>query len=672
MDNGVLVEALRRGEPGALAALYDVHAPGLYQYCWFMLGGPDGAQVALRDTMIIAEARVHELADPGLLRAWLYALARGECVRRRPTAGPEPGMPGPAAADLAAPGPAVADLAAPGPEAPAPEAARPGSPRSGAAAPASPGDGVASAFPGDGVTGLAASAWHAVRSLSPQDQEVLELLHRHGLSVADLARVLGVPVRRAGTMDDAARERLRDAITVEVLAHRSHHECADLARSLDGPPGRLTPQARRRAARHVSGCDACAPHRARQVSASKVLAVLPPVVPPGTLRVRVMSCFTDPDLVPYRRYVARRAGLLDAAGFPGRPDRRKGRGARAVAGAVAALAATAGVAVMSVQLIGEFGEDAAGAPETRPVTGKPPGLLLPRTPGPAGPPAVLGSLAGRETARPAGSGPPRPIVPIAFTGLGGADGRHVGGPVPEPPPPPVPTPAPTPGSEPAPAPTTGPTAGSTAGPTAAPSARPTRIGATGGGPTGGPIAGPGGADGHGGHGGTDGSGGRPGGSGDPGGRPGSHQPGPPASEGRPPRHDGPREHHSRGRHRADRPDRPCPPGSRPTPATPTPPGAGPGPRETPPPAPAPEPPRRRDPQSASRPSPTAPGGRSPAPDPYGPRSSAQTNRPAAPPAPNQPAVSSGPDRPVAPPTPSRPVAPSGPDRPAAASERQRP
>ncbi|MFI7043021.1 RNA polymerase sigma factor [Streptosporangium sandarakinum] len=555
MDNGVLVEALRGREPGALAALYDFHAPGLYQYCWFMLGGPDGAQVALRDTMITAEARVHELADPGLLRAWLYALARGECVRRRPAAGPEPGMPGPAAADLAAPGPA----------APATEAARPGSPRSGAPAPASPGDGVASAFPGDGAIGLAASAWHAVRSLSPQDQEVLELLHRHGLSVADLARVLGVPVRRAGAMDDAARERLRDAITVEVLAHRNHHDCADLARSLDGPPGRLTPQARRRAARHVSGCDACAPHRARQVSASKVLAVLPPVVPPGTLRVRVMSCFTDPDLVPYRRYVARRAGLLDAAGFPRRPDHRKGRGARVVAGAVAALAATAAVAVMSVQFIGEFGEDAAGAPETRPVTGEPLGTLLPRTPGPAGPPAVLRSLGGREAARPAGSGPPRPIVPIAFTGPGGADDRHVGGPVPEPLPPPDPTPAPTPGHEPAPAPT--------AGPTSAPTARPTRTGATGGGPTGGPIIGPGGIDGrdgrggHDGHGGPDGSGGL-GGSGDSDGRPGPHRPGPPASEERPPRRDVPREHHSRGHHRADRPDRPCPPGSRPTPATP--------------------------------------------------------------------------------------------------------
>ncbi|MEU9832488.1 sigma-70 family RNA polymerase sigma factor [Streptosporangium sp. NPDC048047] len=613
MDNGVLVEALRRREPGALAALYDFHAPGLYQYCWFMLGGPDGTQVALRDTLITAEARIHELADPARLRAWLYALARGECVRRRPAAAPEPGMPGPGAADRTSSGPAS----------PGRETARPGSPRSGTAAPV---------LPGDGAAGLAASAWNAVRSLSPQDQEVLELLHRHGLSVPDLARVLGVSARKAGAMDDAARERLRDAITVEVLTRRDHHDCADLARSLDGPPGRLTPQARRRAARHVSGCDACAPHRARQVSAGKVLAVLPPVVPPGTLRVRVMSSFTDPDLVPYRRYVARRAGLLDAAGFPGRPDLRKGRRARAVAGAVAALAATAAVALMSVQLIGEFREDAAGAPEARPVTGEPPGLLLPRTSGPSGPSAVLGSLDGREAAHPAGSGPARPIAPIAFTGLGGADGGHLGGPVPEPLPPPVPTPAPTRGREPVPAPTTGPTSaptsapttGPTTGPTSAPSARPTPTGASGEDPAGGPVTGPGGTDGSDGHGGHGGSGGRPGGpggSGGSGGRPGGpggsggsggrpgppasgphrpgppasgpHRPGPPASGERPPRHDGSREPQRRGHDHPARPDLPCPTVSRPappipstppapptsptspTPATPAPSGAGP-------------------------------------------------------------------------------------------------
>src|SRR4051794_20908910 len=82
MNDGVLVEALRARDPGALAALYDTHAEGVYRYCWVMLAGPDGAQVALRDTLIAAEALVGSLADPERFRTWLYGLARGECLRR--------------------------------------------------------------------------------------------------------------------------------------------------------------------------------------------------------------------------------------------------------------------------------------------------------------------------------------------------------------------------------------------------------------------------------------------------------------------------------------------------------------------------------------------------------------------------------------------------------------
>ncbi|MEV4185448.1 hypothetical protein AB0J28_28905 [Streptosporangium canum] len=51
-----------------------------------MLGGPDGAQVALRDTLIAAEAHVHALADPGRLVTWLYAPARGSAYA--PPGGP--------------------------------------------------------------------------------------------------------------------------------------------------------------------------------------------------------------------------------------------------------------------------------------------------------------------------------------------------------------------------------------------------------------------------------------------------------------------------------------------------------------------------------------------------------------------------------------------------------
>ncbi len=83
MNDRALVEALRAGDPGALAALYDAYAEGIYRYCWFLLHNTDSAQVALRDVLIAAEAHAGSLADPGMLRPWLYALARGECMRRR-------------------------------------------------------------------------------------------------------------------------------------------------------------------------------------------------------------------------------------------------------------------------------------------------------------------------------------------------------------------------------------------------------------------------------------------------------------------------------------------------------------------------------------------------------------------------------------------------------------
>src|ERR1700739_4989178 len=47
-------------------------------------GDPDGlaaAYAAVQDTFVIAASRLAGLRDPELLRAWLYAVARNECLR---------------------------------------------------------------------------------------------------------------------------------------------------------------------------------------------------------------------------------------------------------------------------------------------------------------------------------------------------------------------------------------------------------------------------------------------------------------------------------------------------------------------------------------------------------------------------------------------------------------
>lgn len=330
MNDRVLVEALRARDPGALAALYDTHAESIYRYCWSLLMSADSAQVALRDTLITAEAHVGSLADPDRLSAWLYALARGECMRRR----------------LSVPPGADAALG----EAP-------------------PLDDPADAD-------LRVMAWNATQSLSAHDREILELSTRHDLSTLDVAAVLGVAPRQIETAQEDARERLRDAITAEVLARKGPYDCPRRARILTGFSGELTQEMRDQLVHHLARCEICAPHRVREVSTAKVFELMPVVTLPETLRVRVMSCFIDPELLPYRRYVARRSAALDAAGFPAAGDRRRRRWPQALAGALAAVATVIAIAA----IFHHFGTDrglsgiASGA---FPATGEPPGVKLP-------------------------------------------------------------------------------------------------------------------------------------------------------------------------------------------------------------------------------------------------------------------------------------------------------
>ncbi|WP_101790599.1 RNA polymerase sigma factor [Nonomuraea indica] len=310
MNDRVLVQALRADDPGALAELFDSHAESIYRYCWSLLHHSDNAQVALRDTLIAAHAHAGSLSDPGRLRPWLYALARRECLRRR--------------------------LGAPAGDA-----------------------GAAEPRPGTGADAdLRVMAWNATRSLSAADREILELSAVHGLSVREIAAVLGLPSRQVEAARDEARGRLRDAITAEVLAAKGPYDCKVRAAVLTGFTGRLTPRMREELVQHLPGCATCSPHRSRQVSEAKVFELLPQVTPPGALKVRVLSYFADPELTPYRRYVARRSGALDSGGFPLAADQKARRWPHALA---CALAAVATVVAMGV-IFTSFGGGAGGLP----------------------------------------------------------------------------------------------------------------------------------------------------------------------------------------------------------------------------------------------------------------------------------------------------------------------
>ncbi|YCK33610.1 hypothetical protein ACNF49_05795 [Actinomadura sp. ATCC 39365] len=336
MNDRVLVEALRTRDPGALAALYDTHAESVYRYCWSLLLDTDSAQVALRDTLIAAEAHAGALAQPDRFRVWLLALARQECLRRR--------------------------MAAP-----------PGADEALAEAP--PLDDPADAD-------LRLMAWYAVVSLPVADREVLELATRHALDAAELSQVLAIPPRQVEQAREQARDHLTDAVTAEILARKGPYDCPRRARILAGFTGDLTREMREHLVGHVARCEVCAPHRARQASAAKVFGLLPVAALPEALRIRVMSCFADPELLPYRRYVARRTASLDAAGFPVPTQTAARRWPQAVAGALAAVATVVAIAV----IFNQFGKDNGGlagvATAAFPATGEPPGIRLPWQPDP--------------------------------------------------------------------------------------------------------------------------------------------------------------------------------------------------------------------------------------------------------------------------------------------------
>ncbi|WP_152990630.1 RNA polymerase sigma factor [Sphaerimonospora mesophila] len=470
MNDGVLVEALRARDPGALAALYDTYAESIYRYCRMMLGGPDNAQVALRDTLIAAEALVGALADHESFRPWLYALARGECRRRRtPDVSPvdrRSEQPGDQSNDRVGERTGTAQAA---PSTMPFDAARSGAAQfDGAQFDAGlrdPGDVTGPMGPaGVAVADLRVVAQGAVSALSLADREVLDLTTRHDLSTAEVAAMLGAGQRYVEGLRESATDRLRDAITAEILARKNDHDCDRAAKMLTGFSGVLAAETRHRLIRHLARCETCSRHRMRQVSATKVFAQLPETGLPDTLRVRVLSSFVDPELVPYRRFVAKRVGALDPSGFPRAGTRREGRLAQAVAGAVATVAAAAAIALVFAQFSGDLSDSVSdiaarrwpvadgsatglspgtAQPDPEAVAQRPPRTPEERSPEDRSPEAR--SPGGRAQPQPGRPNLAEPVIPVIPAGP-----APLPAPVPRPAPPPT---APRPKPKPRPVPT---------------------------------------------------------------------------------------------------------------------------------------------------------------------------------------------------------------------------
>ncbi|HEY7487835.1 MAG TPA: sigma-70 family RNA polymerase sigma factor [Streptosporangiaceae bacterium] len=308
---------MRSRDPGAVGAVYDAYADRLYAFCWFQLRSRDAAQVALRDTLIVAEAHVGRLRGPDRFGPWLYAIARVECGRRLPPAGRRPDIQ------------------------------------------------IASHDQDDVDQRI--TAWGAVMALPQLSRELIELQVRHQLSIPDLAAVFAMSSKEVQAALEQARGELGAALTAEILAHEGPYGCPGRAVVLRDRHGELTGELRARLLDHAKECQVCGTFRAGAVSPAKVYGMLPQATPPDTLRLRVMSCFIDPELVTYRLFVADRLEAFAPNGFPlprrhalpwrGSGDATSGAGARGrrrlhLVGGTAAAVLVVGVALTLVRWVG--------------------------------------------------------------------------------------------------------------------------------------------------------------------------------------------------------------------------------------------------------------------------------------------------------------------------------
>ncbi|MGW6916657.1 BACON domain-containing protein [Kitasatospora sp. NPDC054939] len=218
----------------AVRTAYDRQVDGLFTYCLSVLCEHGAATAALREVRELALRHGARLTEPGLVRAWLYSLARYCCLRRM--AG---GVDGPAGVD----GPGWTD--------------RDGVHGGGAGAADGP---DASAEAGRRRRELASLAWPEAAGTDPEQREALELAVRHRLSPIEVAEVLGIPFDRArAVLAAAGAEVARTRAALLVLGVGS---CPELDR-LGGAGAEswrdwvLGPALRRELVQHVVDCPTC-------------------------------------------------------------------------------------------------------------------------------------------------------------------------------------------------------------------------------------------------------------------------------------------------------------------------------------------------------------------------------------------------------------------------------
>ena len=234
MSDSEVVASVAAGDPAGLAAAYDKYAGDLFGYCQSLLRDPNDAADAVQDTFVIAASKLAGLRNPERLRAWLFTVARNECLHRlksRHRAAPLQDAPEPADDSVDVGG----------------EAER-----------------------AETVALIRA----AVGGLNDGERDVI-YQYWHGLDVSEAAAVLGVSRNYAHTLFSRARDQLEASVAVLLVGRTGRQDCATLDSLLGDWDGRLTALLRKRVGRHINRCQVCSDRRRQELTPALLYGLSP-------------------------------------------------------------------------------------------------------------------------------------------------------------------------------------------------------------------------------------------------------------------------------------------------------------------------------------------------------------------------------------------------------------
>ena len=258
VPDAVLVAAVLAGDREAFAAVYDRYADRLHDFAHSLLRHREEAADSVADAFVIMAERLEQLREPELLRPWLYAVVRRECLRRLRARDRQAFEPEDRLAAMAEQGP--------GPSQRAEQAS------------------------------LRTLLADAAAGLNDRDRSVLDLHLRHGLEGAELGAAIGETPERTYTLMHRLREQVGRSLGALLVARQGRDDCPGLTDVLKDWDGLFSPLVRKRVARHVDGCLVCERRRAVLVAPGALLSVAPLVAAPLALRERVLD---DPRLVGF-------------------------------------------------------------------------------------------------------------------------------------------------------------------------------------------------------------------------------------------------------------------------------------------------------------------------------------------------------------------------------------